>query len=105
MAKATAKEATPSATMLQVRLTPRADRNALVKYEAGVAHVRVTSAPVEGAANAALVALLAEALGVRKRAIIIVAGTTSREKRVLIEDLSPEQLVQRLAKLLPESTE
>jgi uncharacterized protein len=81
---------------LRVKLTPRADRNALVRYEAGLLHARVTAAPVEGAANEALVGLLAGALGIRKSAIILASGLSSREKRVEVEGLLPGELELRI---------
>jgi hypothetical protein len=40
--------------------------------------------PVEGAANAALVEVLADALGVSRRAVSIVSGLTSRDKEVRV---------------------
>jgi uncharacterized protein len=81
---------------ISVRLTPRADRNGLVRFDAGVLHARVSAPPVEGAANTALVELLSDALDVRKSAIIIVSGSSSREKRVEIHDLLQEDLEKRV---------
>jgi uncharacterized protein YggU (UPF0235/DUF167 family) len=49
--------------------------------------VRLAAAPVDGAANDALVAFLSEALGLPRRSIRIVAGEKSRDKRVAIEGL------------------
>jgi uncharacterized protein len=88
------------AATLRIRLTPRADRNGFVRYEEPVLHARVTAPPVEGAANAALVELLSRTLGIRKGAIIIVSGSTSREKRVEIEGMSQEELEKKIAEAL-----
>ena len=57
----------------------------------------LTAAPVDGAANEALVALLAERLGVPKRQVVIVRGATSRQKVVEIVDVSLEDLKLKLA--------
>ena len=54
--------------------------------------VRLHSAPVDGAANAELVEVLAESLGVPKRAVSIVSGERSRQKRVRIEGVTNEIL-------------
>ena len=70
---------------LRVRLTPRAGRNEIRSYDGEVVSVRVTSPPVEGAANKALILLLAEALAVPKSAISIKSGAASREKLIVID--------------------
>jgi uncharacterized protein len=59
--------------------------------------VRLTAPPVDGAANDALVALLAERLGIAKRDISVVHGMTSRQKIVEVSGMTPEVLEQRLA--------
>ena len=50
---------------------------------------------VEGAANSALIRLLADALGISRRDVRIVAGATSRQKLVVIEGVEPEAVVAR----------
>lgn len=70
---------------LAVRVSPRASRDAILGVHDGALKVALTAPPVEGAANAALVALLAKSLGVAKRAVTITSGETSRHKRVEIE--------------------
>ena len=74
---------------LAVRLTPRAGRDAIDGIEpladgCRVLKVRVRAAASEGAANAALIALIAKALGVAQRDVQVVAGTTARVKRVRV---------------------
>src|SRR5438309_8698902 len=70
---------------LAVRVMPRADRNAVDGVsEAGALRIRLTAPPVDGAANIALIAFLADLLGVPKRAIAIVRGAQSRDKIVSI---------------------
>ncbi|HET9981676.1 MAG TPA: DUF167 domain-containing protein, partial [Ktedonobacterales bacterium] len=66
-----------------VRVTPRARRNAIA-LEGDTLRVWLTAPPVDGAANAALLALLAERLGIPKRAVTLVHGETAREKVVAI---------------------
>jgi len=81
--------------IVPVRVTPRARRNALA-LEGETLLAWLTAPPVEGAANAALLALLAERLGLPKRAVTLLRGETSREKLVAIEGISAEQFKKRL---------
>jgi len=70
---------------LAVRLKPRASRNSIDGIVTGAdgrtaLQIRLTAPPVEGAANAALIAFLAETLEIRKADIAIRSGLTARIK-------------------------
>jgi hypothetical protein len=80
---------------LNVRVIPRSSKNAL-EWEQDALKVRLTAPPVDGAANEALIALLAERLGLPKRNISIVRGATGRQKIVEIIGITPEALKQKL---------
>jgi uncharacterized protein (TIGR00251 family) len=87
--------------LLAVRVTPRSGKNVLQweeKDERGgaVLKARLTAPPVDGAANEALIALLAEQLHISKGAIRIVHGTSSRQKMVEITGLTVNELRARL---------
>ncbi len=56
---------------------------------------RVTAPAVEGAANNALIRLLADELGVARRDVRIVAGASSRQKLVVVDGVDPEAIVAR----------
>jgi len=75
-----------------VRLVPRASRNAIAGVREGVLHVRVTAAPVNGAANRALLELLGKALRVRTTTIRIESGATSSRKRLSVPSDALERL-------------
>jgi uncharacterized protein (TIGR00251 family) len=64
----------------------------VVGYREGVLQLRVTAPPDKGRANAAVVSVLAQALGVAKSRVRIVRGQTSRDKLVTVESLSPEEV-------------
>lgn len=82
---------------LAVRVTPRADRNAVAGVRGDkTVLVRVTAAPTDGQANKAVLETLAQALGVRRGQLELVGGETSREKRVQIRGLSEEQAFKKL---------
>lgn len=86
-----------SAAFLQVRLQPRASANAIAGVQDGVVRVRVAAPPVDGAANEALVGLLAKALSVGRGRVSIVRGRTSRNKLVRVDGLTEEEALARLA--------
>ena len=65
---------------ISVRVVPRAHRDAILGVKAGALRVSLAAAPVDGAANTALVQLLARALGVPRSAVAIVHGERGRQK-------------------------
>jgi uncharacterized protein (TIGR00251 family) len=78
---------------------PRAGRTSFAGRRGDAIVVRLAAAPVDGAANDALIAYLAATLDCPRRSITIVAGEKSRDKRIRIEGLSPAELERRLAAL------
>ena len=93
-----------SGLRLTVRLTPRGGRDALGgvrRDQAGRAQLlaRVSAPPVEGAANVALVRLVAKALSVPKSAVAITSGETARIKTLEIAG-DPAILEQALKRLV-----
>jgi hypothetical protein len=70
---------------LRVRLQPRAGRTEVVGEREGVVVIRVAAPPVDGRANEALCAFIAERAGVPKRAVSVVAGERSRDKVVRVD--------------------
>jgi uncharacterized protein (TIGR00251 family) len=83
------------ALLVTVGALPRACRNEIVREGDGL-RVRLTAPPVGGAANAALVALLAERLRLPKRAVTVARGETSRQKVLAISGLTAEEFWRRL---------
>lgn len=70
---------------LKIRVLPRSSKNEIVGTMAdGTLKVKLTAAPVDGAANEALVELLAEHFGVPKYKIEITSGLRSKNKTVKI---------------------
>ncbi len=78
-----------------VRLIPRASRTAVAGVREGILQIRVTAAPVNGAANRALLEVLGKALRLGPTSIRIESGSTSARKRLSV----PADAVQRLRTL------
>ncbi|HWT23629.1 MAG TPA: DUF167 domain-containing protein [Solirubrobacteraceae bacterium] len=83
-------------TDLHVRLQPRARRDEIVGERAGAVVIRVTAPPVDGKANAALCALVADLAGVAPSRVSVVRGATARDKVVRVEGIEAAALRARL---------
>lgn len=75
--------------LLAIKVMPRSARPGIGDWRAGTdgreeLEVRVAEAPADGAANEAVVKLIAKALGISRAEVKIVSGATSRHKRVAI---------------------
>ena len=79
-------------TTFLVRVQPRAKRNAVQPAAGGGLKVYVTAPPEDGRANEAVVEVLAEWLGVKRRQVEIVSGETNRNKVVRVTGVPPAQL-------------
>ena len=80
----------PAGLSFRVHVQPRSSRNQVVGLHGDALKIKLTAPPVEGAANAACIAFLADALGLPKSALSIVAGHTGRRKTIAIA-CSPER--------------
>ena len=79
---------TTGGVFIDVRVIPRAGKSDLAGTRDGALLVRLNAPPVEDAANKKLIELLARELGVAKRAVTIVSGERSRQKRVRVHGSS-----------------
>ncbi|MDQ3320846.1 MAG: DUF167 domain-containing protein [Acidobacteriota bacterium] len=75
------------ALIFNVRVVPRTSKSEIVGEHDGALKVRIASPPVDGAANAELVKVLAKRFNVAKSAIEILAGQTSKTKQIKISGL------------------
>ena len=81
---------------IALRVVPRASRDVVVGMRMGALLVRVTAAPVDGAANEAVTRVLSKRLGVATRAVRIVGGQTSKSKVVEVEGLDVAEVWRRV---------
>ena len=84
------------AVTIEIRVIPRASRTRVDGERAGAILIRLAAPPVDGAANDALIAFLAETLDLPRRNITLVAGASSRNKRVKIDGLDVDAIKARL---------
>ncbi len=82
--------------VIHVHVQPRSSRNEIVRQEGDVWWVRLAAPPVEGKANAALVAYLSEVLDIPRSQITITRGLSSRQKAVAVEGLLEAEAHRRL---------
>lgn len=82
----------------QVKVTPKSSRN-LVRLVEGEVRVWTTAAPTDGEANAAVCALIADAVGAPKSAVQVIRGHTSRQKTVRVDLFSDQELIAALERL------
>jgi uncharacterized protein (TIGR00251 family) len=83
--------------VLELLVQPRASRTRAVGEHDGRLKIQLAAPPVDGEANAALVAFLAHALGVRKADVVIARGDTGRRKTVRVAGITAADAVKKLA--------
>jgi uncharacterized protein (TIGR00251 family) len=93
-------ESTRDGVTITVRVIPRASRSGVAGTRGDALLVRLTAPPVDGAANAELVAVIADALQVPKRAVSLTAGERSRNKRVHVSGVDKANVEARLKRVV-----
>ncbi|MFL5931404.1 MAG: DUF167 domain-containing protein [Gaiellaceae bacterium] len=83
-------------TRLALRVSPGARSSAVVGRHGAAWKIRVAAPPEDGRANAAVVRLLADALGVPARTISVVSGHGARDKLVELAGIAPDEIDRRL---------
>ena len=86
---------------LKIRVRPRASKDEIAGTVGDAIVVKVAAPPVKGAANKAVVKLLARELNVPKSAVQIVAGERARQKVVEVEGISDAEAKERLRQSCP----
>jgi uncharacterized protein len=81
-----------------VQVRPRSSRSAVLGVREGTLQVALTAPPVDGAANAELIALVARALNVRRSDVVVAMGASSRGKLLDVNGIGPDDVRLRLSK-------
>ena len=79
------------AIIFSVRVVPRASKSEIVGELDGALKVKIASPPVDGAANAELIKLLAKTFGVSKSEVEIIGGQTSKSKQIKLNGVTAEK--------------
>lgn len=66
--------------IIEVKVIPKSSQKAIIVGDDGIIRAKLTAPPVDGAANEQLIKLLAARFGIRKSAVVICRGETSRKK-------------------------
>ena len=79
-----------------IKVVPRAPKNQIAGIEGDAVRIRLNAPPVEGKANDALIAFLAETFGVRRAQIEIIVGETSRRKIVRVRGVTAHHVEEKI---------
>lgn len=83
---------------MDVQIQPQARKNEVIGLHNNRLKIKITSPPVDGKANQALIGFLATLLDLNKSAFVILKGETSRQKQILIKNSSLEHIEAKLIK-------
>jgi uncharacterized protein (TIGR00251 family) len=87
---------TPTGATFHVKVHPRARKNAITGVVGEALKLALTAPPVEGRANEACIAYLAEFLNVPRSSVTIAAGESGRQKLIRVVGLSAAQVEEKL---------
>ncbi len=82
--------------LVDLFVQPRASRNEIIGIQGNELKIRLTSPPVEGAANKLCCEFFAKLLGVSKGSVRLASGEKSRHKRLLLESIAVAEVAERL---------
>lgn len=82
--------------VLTLHIQPGAKRSEIVGLHGDALKIRIASLPVDGRANETLLAFLATTLGIPKRQLDLIAGDSSRKKRVAVTGMTAKTVTDKL---------
>ena len=93
----------PDGTLISLYIQPRSARNQIVGMHADSLKLKLTSPPVEGAANKSCCEYLAKIFRIAKSEAVLVSGERSRQKMILLQGLAPGFVESVLETQIPKS--
>ena len=91
---------TPACATFQVKVSPRARKNAITGTWGDALKLALTAPPVEGRANEACIEFVAKLLNVPRSSVTIAAGESSRQKLIRVAGARAAQVEEKLRALL-----
>jgi uncharacterized protein (TIGR00251 family) len=85
-------ESAAEGILLRIRVAPKASANRFLGIHDGRLKVQVTAAPEKGKANRAVIALVADTLGIGARSCEVVAGAQARDKTIRLHGVTEGQI-------------
>jgi uncharacterized protein (TIGR00251 family) len=86
----------PNGINFQIKVVPASSKTCFEGIYDDMLKVKLSAAPEKGKANKALVDFLAEKLGIKKKFIKVVSGQTSKTKKIAVEQITPQELLEKL---------
>jgi uncharacterized protein (TIGR00251 family) len=83
--------------VLQIKAAPNAAEDEIQGWLGNSLKVKIQAPPTDGKANERLCAFLTEKLCLPRGAVVLISGTSSRQKRLSVQDLSDQQVRERFA--------
>ena len=83
--------------LISINVQPRSSKTEIIGMHQNSLKIKLTSPPVEGAANSLLIKFISKELGIAKSKIVLKSGEKSRQKKLIIKGCSKEEIIQKLA--------
>jgi uncharacterized protein (TIGR00251 family) len=83
--------------ILTVKVTPSAKRNMVMASKDGIWSLKIAAPAINGRANNELLAFLSKTLGIRKNALSMIKGLSSRKKFIAVSGMNQEQITLKLS--------
>lgn len=87
---------TKTGVSLSILVVPRASRTEVQGEHGDALKIRLAAPPVDGAANEELIHFIAREVGVRRDAVTLTSGATSKRKVLAISGVTPDHVQERL---------
>ena len=83
--------------LISINVQPRSSKTEIIGMHQNSLKIKLTSPPVEGAANSLLIKFISKKLGIAKSKIVLKSGEKSRQKKLIIKGCSKEEIIKKLA--------